>query len=332
MMNFRIFKYIYGGMLMIAVVLIGGCKDNIEYNVTGDAINRVYINTQSEYINTFNLSVLHTPLGSTGNVVASFPVQCTQNAAADLAVTFVVDSSLVDVYNMAHSTKYKKVPSGVVVNVSSGLTIPKGGIISADSLTVSIDSLGMSLLTDTLYMVPIRIATISNASNTAISSNLSIVYVIIKTSWTNCYNSPTSVPGTLISPRTAWTATFANDSISRSNTGTAAKGLFDGSTTTYWYLSPVKQFILTVNLATVYSGITGIRINTNSTSYDLTQVDVNTSTDGVNWVFQGNPTLSTANAYQYIEFYSPINAQYIRIGDIKCKSTSRVYLAEFDVY
>jgi hypothetical protein len=329
MKNFRIFKYIYGGMLMIAVALIGGCKDNIGYDVTGDAINRVYINTQSEYVNTFNLSVLHTPLSSTGNIAASFPVQCTQNAAADLKVTLTVDTTLISAYNKANSTNYSKIPDGLLVLSNNVLTIPKGTMNSNDSLSIAIPSIDDGELTSAGYLVPIKISTISSIDNTVISSNLNTVYLVIGTSWTNCYSSPalTDMVGTLVSTRTTWNATL-NIPLSYG----ALSNLFDNNTKTYWYVSPAQKCALTVDMSAVYANITGIRISSYSTSYGLTQMNIYSSNDGVNWVSQGMATLSTASSYQYIKFYSAISARYLKLEIVGWHSSSYVIMSEFSIY
>ena len=271
---------------------------------------------------------MHTPISHTGNITATFPARCTQEAATDLIVTFAVDTTLINTYNTAHSTTYSKVPDGLVVISNNGITIPKGAQASTDSVKITVSNDVLSQLTNTGYVIPIRISSISSTNNAAISSNQSIVYMVITTSWTNCYNSSVigDMVGTLITPRTSWSATLDATLVS----GTLPQ-MFDGSTTTYWRINPVA-FNLVVNLATQYTTITGIRMNSNSTSYDLTQVKVYSSTDGTTWVYQGTPTLSRANAYQYIKFYGPVTAKYLKINAVTWYSTSRIYMAEFDVY
>ena len=321
-------KNLYAGFSILAVFLLNACSEKTEYDITGNSTNKVYVNTETSYVNNYKLSVVHTPVSDVGNITESFPVRCTHEAVADLTVTFAVDNSLIDAYNSTKSTTYSAVPDGLVVLSNNGLTIPKGEVVSSDSLTISIPNNMLSQLTGSGYVIPIRISNISNTSNTAISSNQSIVYLVITTSWSNCYDSPLigDMVGTLITPRTSWSATLDATLVS----GTLPQ-MFDGSTTTYWRINPIA-FNLVVNLATQYTNITGIRTNSNSTSYDLTQVQVYSSTDGTTWVYQGIPLLSRANAYQYIKFYSPITAKYLKIEAVTWYSTSRVYMAEFDVY
>jgi len=88
-----------------------------------------------------------------------------------------------------------------------------------------------------------------------------------------------------------------------------------------------------VNLGSVYPIISGIRIHSYSTSYCLTKVDIYSSADGVNWVLQGgNVLLSTASSYQYIKFYAPISAKYLKMSITGWRSTTYIRIAEFDVY
>ena len=329
MENFFKFKNLNVILFVLALCILNACtKNDNNYIISGDSTNRVYVNTKTSYVNNYPLSILHTPISHVGNITATFPARCTQETATDLIVTFAVDNSLVDVYNSAKSTTYSVVPDGLVVINNNGLTIPKGALVSTDSVTISISNDLLPQLTNSGYVIPVRISSISNTSNTAISSNQSIVYMVITTSWTNCYNSSVvgDMVGTLITPRTSWSATLDATLVS----GTLPQ-MFDGNTTTYWRINPIA-FNLVVNLATQYTNITGIRTNSNSTSYDLTQVQVYSSTDGTTWVYQGTPTLSRANVYQYIKFYSPITAKYLKITAVTWYSTSRIYMAEFDVY
>jgi hypothetical protein len=321
-------KNLYAIFFIQAVCLLYACSEKIQYDITGNSTNKVYVNTETSYVNNYKLSVVHTPISEVGNITVTFPVRCTHEAATDLTVTFAADNSLIDAYNSANSTTYLVVPDGLIVLSNNGLTIPKGAIASSDSLTISIPNNMLSQLTSSGYVIPIRISGISSTSNTVISSNQSIVYVVITTSWSNCYDNTLigDMVGTLITPRTSWSATLDATLVS----GTLPQ-MFDGSTTTYWRISP-SAFTMIVNLATQYTGITGIRTNSNTTSYDLTQVRVSSSTDGTTWVYQGIPLLSRANAYQYIKFYSPITAKYLKIEAVTWYSTSRIYMAEFDVY
>ncbi|HEY4784392.1 MAG TPA: discoidin domain-containing protein, partial [Bacteroidales bacterium] len=169
---------------------------------------------------------------------------------------------------------------------------------------------------------------ISNNNNAAVSVNQNTAYVIINTVLTNCYKSPvlTDMVGTLITTRTSWTGTIDVTLTS----GTISR-MFDGKTSTYWYVNPAKECNVTVDLSAVTTGITGLRIHSYSTNYSLTSIAVYSSSDGSNWTSQGIATLSTATVYQYIKFYLPIDARYIKL-DVKGWKSAYVIMSEFDVY
>ncbi len=324
-------KKIFTVFLLVTGLLLSSCsKDEITYDIVGEKTNKVYFNTETQYVNLYKFTVLHTPVSSTGNIIARFPVRCTKEASSELKVSLVVDNSLVENYNRLKNTMLSQVPENYFELSNNILTIPKGKMISSDSVSLSVLPNFLPELKKDGYLIPVKISSVNGSNDIEISSNLNVVYIIISTSWTNCYNSPVLADMTgmsLITPRTGWSATI-NVSLYSGN----LSQMFDGSTSTYWQIRPSQSFTLTVDLNTEYNNITGIRSHTNSTSYNLTKVNVYTSTDGLNWVFQGSPTLSTATTYQYIKFYQPVTARYIRIEAVSWRSTSRIYWAEFDVY
>ncbi|MGV8094546.1 MAG: BT_3987 domain-containing protein [Mangrovibacterium sp.] len=334
MKNPVIFRNISACFILIVAGILSACNEDIQYDVTGDPVNRVFLNVGNYTVNSYNsfsFLITHTPVGSFGDpVTAKFPVHCTLEATAETRVTLEPDNSQVDTYNAQNNTGYKALPNGLAELSTSVLTINRGELASSDSVTISIPGDKFSQLTEAAgYVLPVKITAINNTNNTAISSNLNTVYLIIKTRETNCYDSPVAgdMVGTLISGRSAWSATLDVNPSS----GTLSR-MFDGGTNTYWYVNPAKRCVLTVNLAAVYTGITGIRIHSYNASYALTSVVVSTSNDGENWNLQGTAKLSIASAYQYIKFYSPVNARYIRLDITGWRSASYVILSEFDVY
>lgn len=327
----QIFKNAYAGMFILAVILLSACSnDALKYDVTGDTVNRVYVKTPTSYVNNYSCPIIQTPVSSIGVVTASFPAQSTLAASTDLKVLFTVDNSLISTYNSAHSTTYGQVPDSLISLVNSLVTIPKGAMSSTDSVKISITNKRLSYLMNPGYVIPIRLFEVNSVDNTTISSNLNIVYIVITASITNCYNSPVigDMVGTLISPRTAWTATLD----ATPSSGTLAN-MFDAKTNTYWYVSPSKEVNLTVNLGSATTNITGLRIHCYSSTYYMYSLVVYTSNDGVNWNSQGLANLSTASTYQYVKFYSPIaTAKYIKVDVKSWKSSSNLIMAEFDVY
>lgn len=312
--------------------ILNACEDDIRYDVTGDPVNRVYINTGSHAVagnNSFSFSVTHTPAGSFGDpIVVKFPVSCTLGTSSSTQVTLEVDNSLVDAYNAKNKTGYKAVTNGLVELNKASVTIASRELASSDSIIISVPESKFSQLTEAGYVIPVRIAAIGNAQHTEISSNLNTAYLVIRTAVTNCYDQP--VAGDMVGDilnRSGWSGTL---DVTPSS-GTLSR-MLDGNTRTYWYVSPAKKCILTVDMAAVQQKVTGIRLHSYGTSYSLTSAVVSTSSDGATWDTQGTAELSTAAAYQYIKFYSPVSARYLRLEITGWRSSSYVIMAEFDAY
>ncbi|RXF69705.1 BT_3987 domain-containing protein [Arcticibacter tournemirensis] len=328
---------VYRCILIITFIagscLLYSCKDSEHYDITGDTENRVYLPVGSYTVNAYNkyvFSVTHTPAGSIGqNIGAATPVMCTHPASADLKVSFSVNKSLVDTYNAEKGTNYSQLPDGMVDFNTMELTIPQGQLSSADFLEFSIPAAKYSQLTDSAYLMPLEINSVAGTGKATVSSNRNVVYLMIRTSQTNVYSNTVAgdMVGTLISPRSGWSATLNADLGYGS-----LSNMFDGRTNTYWYVTPAKRVALTVNLNNTYPTIRGIRIHSYSTTYGLTSIRVSTSTDGNSWTSQGSASLSTVAAYQYIKFYSSVSARYIKLEVEGWKSASYVIMSEFDVY
>ncbi len=309
------------------VFMLQSCSDDETYDVTGSRENKVYINVQSwSPVNTpensFLFNVTKTPVGSmisgADSIAMKFGVQCTQKASEDITVKFELDNSLV-------SDGYTVLPDDVTLGMDkTELTITKGSTMSGDSITIYIDSSKLNLLPVGSYMVPVKISSVTNAE---VSSNLQSACLIVDAAYTNCVDQATSIPGTALSGRTSWTA-----SLSVTPTYGSLSNMFDGNTRSYWYLNPAAACELTVDTKLLRSNISGIRIHTYSTSYSLKTVEVYSSTDGATWESQGSASLATSSSYQYIQFYSEIGAQYLKLDITGWKSSSYVILSEFDVY
>jgi hypothetical protein len=320
----RIYKYI---AFCFAAVVFLSCSKDKTYDVTGSAENKVFINVHSwSPINTpdnsFHFNVTQTPgrsiLSDVTTISAKFAAQCTLPASSDIQVSFQIDTSLI-------TTGHTALPSGVTLDMDkTSLTIPKGATSSTDSITLSIDTAKLGLLPVGSYMIPVKMSSVAGAQSASI---LQSVYIIVDVAYSNCVNGATSLAGTALTGRTSWTATLS----ATLGSGTLAN-MFDGNTKTYWYVTPATACELNVNMNSLRSNITGIRLNSYSTSYSLQTMSVSSSVDGVTWTSQGNVTLSTAATYQYIQFYSPINAQYLKLNITGWKSATYVIMAEFDVY
>jgi hypothetical protein len=209
----------------------------------------------------------------------------------------------------------------------------KGGSTSADSITITTDPTNLNIMTGKTYMAPIKLTTISNPAAGVITSQptTQVAYIVVNVEQRRIkyLGTTTDIQGTLITPRTPW-------SIILTPTPTTVGSIVDGSTTTFsrWSASPGQ---VDVNLQAA-KNVTGIRLYTTTSTTSLpTQVDVFLSSDGVNFDYIGTPlkaNLTFASNYNYIVFYKPIPAQYIRLVLYYSTSTStnNFRLTEFDVY
>ena len=225
-----------------------------------------------------------------------------------------------DIDNCASIGEFSSFPDGVKVTLDKKeLVIPAGSMLSSDSVTIEIEDGKWSEFVNTSYLLPLKVTSVSNA---ALSETHSSAYLAVSTSFTNCVPGATSVEGTLISDRSAWTAT--NNGV---DVGTT---LFDGNTRTY--PSQDASSTVIVNLNGVYQNITGIRLQYYSRNYSLSSAAVYTSeTGGEDYEYQGNVTFSRATP-QYIRFYGAVSAQYVKLELLPYSSGYGIVLSEFDMY
>ena len=181
-------------------------------------------------------------------------------------------------------------------------------------------------------MVPIKLFSVSNpAVGEITSSETHTTYIMVSVEMRRIkYNAlAADAIGTLITPRTGWSIIFTP-------APTTTGSVIDGSTTTFsrWAASPVQ---VDVNLQTARN-VTGLRLYTsNNATHIPTQVEVSLSNDGINYDLIGSPlraNLTYATSYNYILFYKPIQAKYIKIRNFYTTSTNsqNLRLTELDVY
>lgn len=328
-----LFRNKYALLIACAAFMLTSCKKEVAFDFNGDEVNRVFLNIENYTVkgyNSFNFTIKHTPVGSKGEEIkAEVPARMTLEATEDVKVSYAVDNSSVSAYNAENKTNYIAVPAGIVDLSTTQLTIPKGSTISVDAIKFAIPAEKMSLLTAPGYVIPLKVTSVSGAGAQA-SSNASTVYVVITTSSGNVYDNTVAADMTGVlnsASRTNWVATFD----ATASSGTPAN-LFDASTGTVWYITPARPVTLTVDMVSSRANLSGIRIFT-STTYSLTSANVLSSTDGVTWVSQGSVKLSTVATYQYIKFYAPVTARYLKLEVTGWRTGSaRVSFGDFNIY
>jgi hypothetical protein len=336
-------KYCFAYIAIVSVLL--SCKKSETFDVTGNKQVKFFTNNTASGNapdNSISYSVVNIPdvagnglvnLSTNLPAAIKFPVFATRPVSQDVVIGAELDNSFIAKYNSAHGTSYAAFPAGVLNTTSLMAHLVSGNTSSTDSVTIQTNLALANSMSEKTYMAPIRLTTVSNEGAGVITDNSTsqIVYIVANVELRRIkYLATTAdVMGTLVSPRTAWTATF---SPAPATTGS----ILDGSTTTFsrWAASPG---ILDVNMQ-VTKNVTGLRLyTTTSTTLIPTQVEVYLSNDGINYDFIGAPlraNLTFATNYNYILFYKAIPAKYIRLKLSYSTSTNtqNLRVTEFDVY
>lgn len=333
---------------LLVLTVIASCTKTESFDVKGDATVKFFTNNESPGNapkNSINYNVVNIPnVGGSGLVNLSsnvpstikFPVFATAEVPQDVEIGAEVDNAFLLGYNESHNTNYVEFPAGFLNTIGLTAHIPKGATRSTDSISITVDATKLNLLTGKAYMVPIKLSTVSNAFAGALTANKEtlVTYIVVNVEQRRIKYLATAAEaqGALITPRTAWTVLFNSPPTSIGGTG----GILDGSTTSYsrWSASPVQTDI---NIQSVRN-VTGIRLyTTTSATLIPTQIDVYLSEDGINFDLIGSPlraNLTYASSYNYILFYKPISAKYIRLVNYYSTSTNtqNFRITELDVY
>ena len=335
-------NYFIRAFVIVSIFL--SCSKKASYNVQGDPALKFYTNNESfgnQPQNSISFNLINIP-ESTGNGLLNlssdlpdsikFPVFATRPVMQSVFVEAELNNDLIAAYNAAHNTDYIPFPAGLLDTDNLIAQFSEGGTKSEDPITVIADLTMLNDLTETKYMAPIELTSVSNPSVGEITNSIGQVTYItadVEQRIIKYLAPPADALGSLIADRSAWTATF---SPAPSTTG----DIFDGSTSTYtrWDESPGQ---VDVNMQTTQD-VTGIRLYTfNSTTRTPTQVEVYLSNDGINYDFIGDPERSDliyTSSRTYILFYKAVPAQYIRLilHYANSTSTQNRRLAEFEVY
>lgn len=316
----KINTYILGLLVVVGLFSFQSCDDE-NYDVVGSSQNYVYINANrwNSVVypqNSFVYEVLRTPVGSnlvSAPEIVKVGVRSTKVASKDIKVTLDIDKSV-------SIGEFSTFPDGVKVTLDKKeLTIPAGSMVSSDSVVIKIENGKWSEFIEATYLLPLKITSVSSA---ALSESHSSAYLAVSSSFTNCVAGATSVEGTLVSDRSAWTATNNG-----ADTGTV---LFDGNARTYPSQNTTSTVI--VDLHSMYRNMTGIRLTFYSRNYSLSSAAVYTSaTGGEDYEYQGRVDFSRATP-QYIRFYGAVDARYIKLDLVASSSSYGIILSEFDMY
>lgn len=235
--------------------------------------------------------------------------------SAPVTAELKADPSLTTTYNQKHNTHYESFPEGTYELVKKETQIAAGSKNSVDSFEIHFKNLE-AFQKDKAYILPVK----ASAASPFVTGFRSVAYIVLNTNNVDPKNS--IMAGALMS-RVAWEITASNNYSPIAN-------VLDGDNNTVWSTSrvtpqwvqldmgaskTVKGFVLTPSY---------LYINENWLT-----VKVSSSSDGVNWKFEGvyfgsktSPSSSVTNPdIKYMNFLTPINARYFKFDVLKASSS-----------
>lgn len=287
------------------------------------------------YNNTITVPFVHTPVSIGGNRIVKVAPRATREAAADIAVTIGVDTSLVSGYNASNKRNLLVLPAAAYTISNAGTLVIKAGSVSTDSLQIEITK--PELLTNPEgYLLPLKITRIDGADKgVAISSNQSAAFLNITYAYNNISDDQ-ALTGTLLA-RTGWNVTVSN-----TTAGALGPAMLDGSNTTAWRSSnsstAVKWLIVDLGAART---IRGFRLTPNyvAVAENPTSILVSSSADNIAFASQGTwrgtgpaaTSSATLPDLKNINFITPVTGRYFRLDITSQVSGNRVGIGELNL-
>lgn len=317
----KIKNYIFSSLAIVGALCMTSCNDDDTYDVVGNPDNLLYVTTTQVTPanlpqNSFVYQLYHTPVGT---VVASEPgeiklrVNSTRRVKHDTQIELEVSPE-------TQVAGYAQLPASVNLDIvfsSNTVTIPEGENISDEiTINVSADNVDWASLTEKAYLLPIQITEVS--SGAVPSEDKGYAYIGVSTDVKDGMLNADSntIPGTAISDRSAWTATYSVPATGAG--GDCTRNLFDGSTRNYAYLifnhadKTNEEVITTIDMGQVNT-ITGVQFYYFGWYYAIKDGTIETSLDGTEWTSQGTRTWDSLDPACNFAFWAPMQVRYIRL-------------------
>lgn len=304
------------GLMTLCTVVLAACGDDESYDFPGDAYNRVYIQNNSG-----SYKIVQTPISTISNMEFKVPLKCTQKTSGEVKATMSVDNSLIDAYNDEHGTNFDAMPTAAVKMENATMTIPAGGMITKDSICVTLtedESVLSTLKSENGYLIPLKISETVGGSSQA-STNMYTAYLTVTVTEDNMNHDATEYAGTgaLVADQSAWVATTNGSVLSYYDPISA---IFDGDYETYCYISNRSgELQLDVDMGKPCS-FDAIKMTCAGYDYSTWEymetgaftsgMTISTSDNGTDWKSQGGVDRDTPVCV----FYAPLTARYIRIS------------------
>lgn len=313
-------------LLLAGSLGMAGCKDKVDLpSQPVDSYTRVYM---PEAVNG--------PISAVFNITDSVQT-LTYGAnyggqdypASDIPVTFRVNDSLVDSFNMANQTHYAVLPAKSYVLSNTSAVIPKGQV-STPPLTISFITKGAGSM-DALktYLLPVSI----DATTVKVNEALRTTYYVVKAQpdlkdYTN-YD------------RTNWKVIdFSSQEANGEGPGNG-RAIFalDGDINTYWHTqwqgaTPGPPHHITVDMGEVKT-LHGLSFldRQGDQSGKPNEVNIQVSTDNVTWTNAGTLTLQNTKDLQTQFLPNGFSdARYVKVVINSSYNASYTHLAELNAF
>ena len=167
--------------LLVMMPLLGACKAVKDgYGIANpEQYSRIYLAAAYNGMQQFGFAA---PKPAEIKVYANY--SGVLDLAADVSVTMTADLSLVAKYNSEHSTSFKTIPTSCFSMGNSTSLIPAGATTASEPAVVNIVTTAFQ--DDALYLLPIRITSVSDPSLT-VNSELETLYLGIACTASSLY-------------------------------------------------------------------------------------------------------------------------------------------------
>ncbi|MDO6429617.1 DUF1735 domain-containing protein [Flavitalea sp. BT771] len=241
----------------------------------------------------------------------------------DIPVTFTVDASLVDTFNISHNTNYTLLPSKSY-KMSELNGVIKKGQLATEPLKISITLKGDSAPDiSKAYILPVTIT----KSAVQVNENLRTAYFIINI-------IPTYFD------RSSWQIIdfSSQESVGEgANNGRAIFAL-DGNINTYWHsqwkdAAPGPPHYFTIDMGETRSILGGAFVDRQNASNGRPQdIQIFLSDNNIDWSLAYSGTLLNTADLQKVFFSTAMNGRYVKLQINTAYSSDLTHLAEFYLF
>lgn len=319
-------------LCICAISLIGlcACNDKETYDIEGNE-GFVYLNELKGFPRCMDeRSIVKTFSGVLGEELrVKFPVKCTMPANKTTKVSFGINNNYVDEYNAQNGTNYISLDENILAIENQSLTIAKGNIESADSLTLCIPKENILSVEEGNYLIPIEIKETDGLPRTELTER-NIYHLTLNVKFRNIlFATEAEMNGiaTLVTDKSDWSIKYVGV-----NTMPNINKIIDGNNLTYSNVRWNSGDYFELDLGQVHNTLMGLYLNFNFSYYGWRDIHVSVSEDGAKWIGMGDDNVSTSDQIRAVKFLSPIKARYIRFEPITQPQYSYIFMSEVSIY